>query len=165
LKFILVLFIILLFISCKTTAPIQKSIKGNSILFLDLLFIDDTTNNKLNVELINCKITNGVIKTDFVGKEKRDNGDVSIIFTDENLNELKTFIISNPLIVDAEYVGDDKSLNRSQFKLNRNEFSMRAGLIRGTRYIIVKKINTDSKISEKEIFKIDIEAYINENDN
>lgn len=133
-KWMQLLLIIFLSISCrhgKEFSHDNDSHSGkppNKILFLNLLFTQDSVTGNVKIDLINYRITEGLLKMDFSGITNPKPDSFNLIFTDENSNIAKSVTFNNPLTEGMEYYKEDGTIGWTDLNLPSKEFSIRMQL-------------------------------------
>lgn len=128
----------------------------DQILFLNLNFRHDSLTDSTSVELIDFKIVEGKLKSDFASKNIIEPTDLRIAFYDISAKLLKTIIFENPLIQNAEYFAENGEISRSIVKLPQTEFSLRTQLPVAYSFITISVAGESEQIDDSYLLKFNL---------
>lgn len=105
-----------------------SSPERDGILFLNLHFTYDSSLNSTAAEVIDYKIVEGKLKSDFTNYVNFEKTALRIAFFDDSDNLLKSIIIDNPLYQNVEHFNESGEISRIFVKLPETEFPLRTKL-------------------------------------
>jgi hypothetical protein len=98
---------------------------------------------KLNVQLVQLLIEDGIIKNTMESLENGIPGDLAVFILNKDKKPVAEMLISNPLKVRYEYPNDDNTIGSKVVDLPENEILLRFNYTDDMKYIEIKKIEKD----------------------
>jgi hypothetical protein len=143
-KWILGIAIMMMVISCRVSKQSAMEHETNSperdkIIFINLLFKYDSLMNSTTAELMDFKIVEGKLKSEFTNIVNFEGTALQIAFYDDSANLLKSIIIDNPLFQNAEHFIESGEISRTFVKLPETEFPLRTQLPHASSFITVSE--------------------------
>jgi len=163
-KLLLFSLVFFLMLSCRHSQEITRSNESaamkvtDKILFLNLLFTQDTISRATEIDLISYKITEGVLKTDFGSNDKTNPNSYRLTITDSKQNILKSIIFDNPLTEKMEYFNEDGTIGWTELKLISREFSLRLQLPALPVRLYISPIDAEN-FEKFAIFELNLKEY------
>ncbi|MCO5252133.1 MAG: hypothetical protein M9949_12055 [Candidatus Kapabacteria bacterium] len=159
-KWILYIAIMMMVISCKVNHHSQKNDsvldkpRVDKIIFLNLNFSYDSLLMSTKAELIDYKIVEGKLKSEFTSFVNFEGTALRIAFYDDSANLLKSIIINNPLFQNAEHFVESGEISRTFVRLPETEFSLRTQLPNTCSFITVSEAGDTDQINGNILLKI-----------
>ncbi len=161
-KWILYIAIMMMVLSCRVSKQSAMEHEPNSsperdeIIFINLLFTYDSLMNSTSVELIDFKIVEGKLKSEFTSYVNLEGTALRIAFYEDSSKLLKSIIIDNPLFRNAEHSIESGEISRTMIKLPQTEFSLRTQLPHASSYIIVSEASKTDEINGNVLLKFEL---------
>jgi len=148
--YIISLFFIFQIMSCnllkKSNIEQNEISKGNSSKIIFLNYSIKKQGEEYKVSLLNKTISKGKLKKQSLNLQKIKNKDIEYFVLDKKYNVLQSNYISNPLIVNVEYVSEEGILAKKTIELDSTTFFLRIQIDERTKYVNIKRYNINKSI-------------------